>query len=87
MGKEESTPGTEVVEEEEFLFLQKNQFLSCFWFRKPHLANLTVISLGSFRKESFVLRKLLLIWERDTVDTLQGVIFGVTKEVRSGVLI
>ena len=87
MGKEESTSGTEVVEEEQFLLLQKNQHLSFFQFRNPHLANLTVISLGGFRKESFVLRKLLLIWERDTVDTLQGVVFGVTKEVRSGVLI
>ena len=52
-----------------------------------YLSNLSVISLGGFFEEMLIFGHLLLIWERDTVDTLQGVVFGVTKEVRSGVLI
>ena len=45
-----------------------------------------MISLGGFRKESFVLRKLLLILERDTVDTLQRVVLRVSEEVGRGAL-
>lgn len=45
-----------------------------------------MIPLCSLREESLVLSQLLLIWERDTVDTLQRIVVRITKEVRGRVL-
>ena len=53
------------MEEEEFLLL----------------ANLSVVALGGLLEHLLVLVHLLLVGERDTVDALEGVVFGVTKEI------
>ena len=53
------------MEEEEFLVL----------------ADLSVISLRSFFQELLVFGHLLLVWERNTVDTLKRVIVLITQEI------
>lgn len=68
--QEEARSGGELVEEEEFLLL----------------TNLSVITLGSLLQVLLVLFQLLLVWERDTVDTLEGIVVGVSEEVGRGVL-
>jgi hypothetical protein len=65
MGKEEAASRAEVVEEEQLLVL----------------SNLAVIAFGSLGKEDFVVGQLLLIWEGDSVDALQGVVVGVAQEI------
>ena len=50
------------------------------------LANEAVIALGSLLEELLVGGHLLLIGERDTIDTLEGVVVGVTEEVGRRVL-
>ena len=71
MGQEEAASRAEVVEEEQFLVL----------------SNLAVVAFGSLGKENFIVGQLLLIWEGDSVDALQGVVVGVAEEIRSRVLI
>jgi hypothetical protein len=46
------------------------------------LANFAMVTLGSFGKESLVLGKLLLIRERNTIDSLKRIVVRVTEEVR-----
>jgi len=65
MGQEEAASRAEVIEEEEFLVL----------------SDLAMVALRSLGKEDFVVGQLLLIWEGDSVDALQGVIVGVTEEI------
>ena len=47
-----------------------------------YLADLPVVALRGFLQEVLVLGHLLLVREGDTVDTLQGVVVRVTKEIR-----
>ena len=70
MGKEEARAGRHLVEEEELLLL----------------SDLAMVALGSFLEHLLVLLHLLLVGKRDTVDALQGVVLGVTKEVGRRVL-
>jgi len=70
MGKPEATTRAEIVEEEQLLFA----------------ANLAVISLCCLRKERFVFGELLLVWEGNSINSLQRVFGGVAKEIRSRVL-
>lgn len=50
------------------------------------LANLSVITLGCFLNELFVFGHLLLVWEGDTIQTLQRVVLCITQKVRCRVL-
>jgi len=70
VGKEEAGTGRHIVEEEELLLL----------------TNLAVIALGSLFEVLLVLDHHGLVGERDTVDTLERVVLGITEEVRCGVL-
>lgn len=68
--EEEARTGREIVEEEQFLLL----------------SNLAMVTLGGFFQELLVLSHLLGVRERDTIDTLERVVLGITQEVRSRVL-
>ena len=46
-----------------------------------YLADLSVVTLGSFLKEVLVLGHLLLVREGDTINPLKRVIVGVPQEV------
>lgn len=70
MREEEATSRTQIVKEEKILIF----------------SNLAMVTLCSLGKEDFVLGKLFLVREGDTVNTLEGVIVGVSQEVGSGVL-
>jgi hypothetical protein len=61
MRKEETTPRAMMVKEKKFLL--------CTY--------LSVVALGGFFKEMFVVCELLLIRKGNPVDSLQGVIFGI----------
>jgi len=83
MRQEEAAPWAEVVEEEEFLILLPS--LRRLFFDVEviqYLANPTMISLGSLSQEGLVLRQLLFIGERNTVNSLESVVIGVPEEVR-----
>lgn len=58
MWKEEAASWAELVEEEQLLFS----------------ADLAVIPLGGFGQHCLVFRQLLLVWERDTIYSLQRVV-------------
>jgi len=45
-----------------------------------------MIPPGSLGEENLVLRELLLVGERDTINSLQGIIVLVTEEVRGRIL-
>ena len=45
-----------------------------------------MIPPGSLSEESLVLRELLLVRERDAVNSLQGIVVLITEEVRSRIL-
>ena len=51
-----------------------------------YLADLPVVALRGLLKEVLVLGHLLLVRERDTVDTLQRVVLRVSEEVGCGAL-
>lgn len=51
------------------------------------LTNLAVVALGSLFKVLLVLNHHSLVGERDTVDTLERVVLGITKEVGGRVLL
>ena len=53
---------------------------------ETYLANLPVVTLRGFLEEVLVLGHLLLVRERDTVDTLQRVVLRVSEEVGRGAL-
>lgn len=72
------------MEKEEFLFLNKASFKILSFFLPwayPYLSDLTVITFSSFFNELFVLGHLLFIRERNTIDTLKGIILGITQKV------
>ena len=52
----------------------------------PYLSEFSVIALSGLFHKLLVLVHLLLIRKRDTVDTLQGIVGGVSEEVTRGVL-
>ncbi len=68
--EEKGRTGGHLVKEEELLVL----------------SNLAMIALGSLGKEQLVLFQSLLIGERDTRDTLDGLVLAVTKPVRGRAL-
>jgi hypothetical protein len=51
-----------------------------------YLPDAPVISLCSFGKEHLVFCELLLVWERNAIDSLQGIIGSITKEIRRRIL-
>ena len=65
MRQEEAASRAEVVEEEKLLF--------------P--TNFTMVALRGLGEEGLVLGELLLVWEGDTIDALQGVVRLITQEV------
>ena len=82
MREEESTSRTEVVEEEQLLFLSPHIVSQCKWCGKlKYLADLAMVTLGSLSEERLVLCERLLVGEGDTVDSLQRIIVGVAQEV------
>ena len=84
MRKEESTSGTEIVEEEQFLLLSKGGIRLCNnsrYSERTCLANLAMVTLSSLSQEGFVLRQLFLIREGDAVHSLQRVVVGIAEEV------
>ena len=60
------------MEEEQILFLIVSAEL--YTLSQAYQTNLSVITLGSFFDKLFVFLHLLVIGERDTVDSLQGVV-------------
>lgn len=54
--------------------------------RCDYLSNLSVISFRGLLQEVLVLGHFLLVGEGDTVDSLQRVVVGVSKEIRCRVL-
>lgn len=68
--QEETTSRAVFVEEEQLLLL----------------SDFAMIPTSSLLKELFVVPQLLLVWERNAVDTLQRVVVGIAKEVRGRVL-
>ena len=68
--QEEATSRTEIVEEEKLLLF----------------SNLPMIPTGCFGEELLILNHLLLVRERDSVDTLQRVIVGIAEEVGRRIL-
>jgi len=70
VGKPERGTGGHFVPEEELLVL----------------TDLAVVALGSLGQEHLVLFELLLVRERDAGNSLNGLVFAVTKPVRGGVL-
>lgn len=57
------------------------RFVSVYLLYITRLGNLPMISSRGFGKELLVLGKLLFIWERYAVNSLQGVIVRVSEEV------
>ena len=51
-----------------------------------YLSDLAVRPFGYLLQESFVLCELLLVRERDAVDTLEGIVVRVSEEVGRGAL-
>lgn len=70
MRQEETTSRAVFIEEEQLLLL----------------SDFAMIPTSSLLKELFVVPQLLLVWERNAVDTLQRVVVGIAKEVRGRVL-
>lgn len=85
MRQEETTSGAHFVEEEQFLVLQAVRQVTNK-INDNDLSNPPMISLRSLDKERFVLRKLLLVWKRDSVDSLEGIITRITKEIGRRIL-
>jgi hypothetical protein len=83
--QEETTSGAHFVEEEQFLVLQAVRQVTDK-SNDNDLSNPPMISLRSLDKERFVLRKLLLVWKRDSVDSLEGIIARITKEIGRRIL-
>ena len=65
MWQEEAASRTQIIEEKQLLFF----------------ADLTMITFGSFSKEQLVFRHLLLVRERDSIDTLKRLVVRVAKEI------
>lgn len=70
VGQEEGRAGRNLIEEEELLVL----------------ANLSVVALGSLSKEVLVLLELLLVRERNTSNSLHGLVGAVTEPVGGRIL-
>ena len=68
--KEKARTGRELVEEEKLLLL----------------SDLAMVTLRSLFEDLLVLSHLLGVRERDTVDSLERIILGVSQEIRGGVL-
>jgi hypothetical protein len=83
--QEETTSGAHFVEEEQFLVLQMLRQVTDR-NNDNDLSNPPMISLRSLDKERFVLRKLLLVWKRDAVDSLERIIARITKEIGRRIL-
>jgi len=62
MGEEKATSGGEFMEEEEVLFATYS----------------AVVAFGGFGEEGFVFCHLFFVGETDTVDSLEGIILGVS---------
>ena len=62
MGEEKATSGGEFMEEEEVLFATYS----------------AVVAFGGFGEEGFVFCHLFFFGETDTVDSLEGIILGVS---------
>lgn len=56
------------------------------WQKNVDLSNLAVIAPSRLSEEFLIFTHLLLVRERDTVDSLQRIVVLVTQEVRGGVL-
>ena len=70
VGQEEARTRGQLVEEEKLLLL----------------SDLAMVALGSLLQELLVLSHLLGVGERNTIDTLERVVLGITQEVGSRVL-
>lgn len=71
--QEESAPWTEIMEEEQFLFLRTEEASSEFDFRLrpvPDLSDFTMVPLRCLSEELLVLCQLLLVREGNAVDSL-----------------
>ena len=69
-GQEECASGAQIVEHEQFLLLSYS----------------SVVSLLGFLNELLVFCELFAIRERDTVESLEGIVLGVCQKVGRGVL-